>query len=211
MPIEPVKIPQNVYIEDRIVGPLTLRQTLIMAIGGGFSYALWASIAKVYGSVPLAITILVWIPCAIAVAFALIKINDLSLMRICFLMFERFNKPSIRTFSPRRGISINIRVLSQQDKAKKENPSMSQPATDERSERIKELSSILDSSDHEMLETEEDMMQEPAHELPETEHEEMEERPRRPVDPGRISANEPDDLTGHDDLTAVFRDIFPLT
>ena len=40
MPIEPVKIPQNVYIEDRIVGPLTLRQTLIMAIGGGFSYAL---------------------------------------------------------------------------------------------------------------------------------------------------------------------------
>src|SRR3989338_3795333 len=119
MPIDPVKIPQNVYIEDRIVGPLTLKQTLIMAAGGGFSYALYGSISKAYGSISIPITILVWIPCAICVVFALVKINDLSLAKICFLLLERFHKPAQRTWAPRRGISINIHThVIQEDKEK---------------------------------------------------------------------------------------------
>src|SRR3989344_7835262 len=110
MAIEPVKIPQNVYIEDRIVGPLPLRQPLIMAIGGGFSYMMYASLTKTYGQLGIVVTVLVWIPAAIAVLFALVKVNDLSLMRICMLLFEKFNKSHERTWTPRKGLSINIRT-----------------------------------------------------------------------------------------------------
>ena len=60
MPIPPTKIPQNVYVEDRIVGPLTLKQIIVVCIGGGFSYALWASISKAYGYVGIPLTILAW-------------------------------------------------------------------------------------------------------------------------------------------------------
>jgi hypothetical protein len=107
MPIEPVKIPQNVYIEDRIVGPLTLKQIIISMLGIGFSYAIWASIQKVQGYVPLPITIIVWIPGVLAVIFSFVKINDLSLTHLLFLMVERVQKPQTRIYGPRRGISVN--------------------------------------------------------------------------------------------------------
>ena len=96
MPIDPVKIPQNVYIEDRIVGPLTLRQIITMAIGGGISYSIYASLAKAYGHVDLITTIIVWLPAVISAAFAVIKINDLTLSRILLLVIERMLKSPFR-------------------------------------------------------------------------------------------------------------------
>ncbi len=112
MPIEPVKIPQNVYIEDRIVGPLTLRQIIISMLGIGFSYAIWASIAKVQGTVPLPLTIIVWIPGALAVIFSFVKINDLSLAHLLLLLLERMNKPQTRVYGPRRGLAVNSRSFN---------------------------------------------------------------------------------------------------
>lgn len=111
MPIDPIKIPQNVYIEDRIVGPLTLKQVIICAIGGGFSYAMFASISRTYGEIALPLQILVWVPAAISAIFAFVRINDLSMMRICLLLLEKMNKPSTRTWTPRRGIIINVRTF----------------------------------------------------------------------------------------------------
>ena len=145
MAIEPVKIPQNVYIEDQIIGPLTLRQIITIVLGGGFSYALWSVIAKAYGSPPILITVLVWIPAVIAAAFALVKINDLTLMRICFLMFEKMSKAPVRTWNPRTGMSITIWT---KEPTKAEQTPPKQPSTvtvnPSREERIAELSSILD-------------------------------------------------------------------
>jgi hypothetical protein len=90
MPIDPVKIPQNVYIEDRIVGPLTLRQILIVGAGCGFSYAMWSMMTNAQGgSIGIPLTVMVWIPGALSVLFAFFKINDLSLFRLCLLTFER--------------------------------------------------------------------------------------------------------------------------
>lgn len=48
----------------------------------------------------------------IAALFALVKINDLSLLRICLLLIERLNKESVRTWGPRGGISITLRTTS---------------------------------------------------------------------------------------------------
>lgn len=141
MPIEPIKIPQNVYIEDRIVGPLTLKQVIICAIGGGFSYAMFASISKAYGTIALPIQILVWIPAAVSVIFAFVRINDLSMMRLCLLLLERMNKPSTRTWTPRRGIIINVRTFHTvaEDKTARKGP-----VIEKQVHRIDELSSVLD-------------------------------------------------------------------
>lgn len=141
MPIEPIKIPQNVYIEDRIVGPLTLKQILITSIGAGFSYILYSTIAKAYGSVPLPIVVMVWIPALIAGIFAFVRINDLSMMHLLLLTLERLSKPGIRTWAPRRGIVINIRMFTTPgDKEKR--PQGPGKTVDPR--HIHELSTILD-------------------------------------------------------------------
>lgn len=107
MPIEAVKIPQNVYVEDRIIGPVTLKQLIITGVGAGIGYVLYATAAKA-GVASLPVTIFAWSPAVIAGAFAFLKINDLSLFNIILLIIEGMNKPSTRYWSPHPGISINL-------------------------------------------------------------------------------------------------------
>lgn len=107
MPIEAVKIPQNVYVEDRIIGPITMRQLLISGIGAGISYGLYATATKAgYSGIPT--LVITWTPAVIAAAFAFLKINDLSLFNIILLMIEGMNKPNTRYWSPSPGLSINV-------------------------------------------------------------------------------------------------------
>lgn len=140
MPIDPVKIPQNVYIEDRIVGPLTLRQIIIMAIGGGFSYMLYSSYQRAVGSVDIVMTVILWTPAAIAAAFALININDLSLTRLLMLLLERMSKPGLRTWAARTGISITIRTSAMA----KEEPKKIVETVQAPGDQINTLSAVVD-------------------------------------------------------------------
>ncbi len=183
MPIDPIKIPQNVYIEDRIVGPLTLKQILIVAAGGGFSYAMYAMLTKATGGLSLPVTVIVWIPAAISAVFAFVKINDLSMLRIVFLMLERVNKPVVRTWAPRKGITINIRTFSAPDS--KQTARAVEALAQKKEHRIDELSSMLDVEEQNM------------------EHQAAASHsPTRPVDPARVSA--PINAS-----VSIFRDISP--
>ena len=69
------KIPQNVQIEDKIVGPLTLKQLIILGVGGGFTYAIYTILAsKYYWEVWLIPTA---VPGLLTLAFTFIKINGI--------------------------------------------------------------------------------------------------------------------------------------
>ncbi|MDO8648908.1 MAG: PrgI family protein [Candidatus Peregrinibacteria bacterium] len=207
MAIEPVKIPQNVYVEDRIVGPLTLKQTIIILGGGGFSYALWAMSSKAYGQPSVALTIVTWIPCVIAVAFALVRVNDLSLIRMCMLIIEKMSKPRIRVWTPRTGLTIHIRTIQKTAPAPRAAEDRQQP------DHIRELSSILDGgflvtpaapAKAEVLAAEPQMS---VAQAPAAHSEEGVEEPPRstlPVNPTRIAVDQRDS-----GKLQVFRDIFP--
>ncbi len=70
------KIPQDVQREDTIVGPLTMRQLIITAVGGGITYGIYTFLSNTY-------TWQIWfIPtlmlAAITIAFAFIKVHELS-------------------------------------------------------------------------------------------------------------------------------------
>ncbi|OGJ56809.1 hypothetical protein A2635_04440 [Candidatus Peribacteria bacterium RIFCSPHIGHO2_01_FULL_51_9] len=140
--MDPIKIPQNVYVEDRIIGPVTLRQIIICLIGGGFSYALFASLQKMYGSVGLPLAALVWTPGILAAAFAFVKVNDLSLFHLCTLFLERMSKPMTRAWSPRRGIVINFQIHAPKEA---EGPTVEKHA--EHKNGLEKLSTILDAGD----------------------------------------------------------------
>ncbi len=151
MPIEAVKIPQNVYVEDRIVGPLTLRQVIIVSLGTGGSYAIWSSLLKAFGSIDIVTTVLVWTPAALSVAFAFVRVNDLSLMRILLLMVERMNKPNIRTFGPRTGISISVRTFT--TAAEQGGKRVMQASGGSKADRLAELSTVLDQKQETVAQT----------------------------------------------------------
>jgi hypothetical protein len=107
MPIEPIKIPQNVYVEDRIIGPVTLKQLAIVGIGTGISYAMFATASR-DGSISVPLGVALWTPALISAMFAFLKINDLSLFNLILLAIEHSNKPNTRYWSSHQGISINF-------------------------------------------------------------------------------------------------------
>lgn len=106
MALDPVKIPQNVYVEDRIIGPVTLRQIFLTLAGGGVSYAIYGAVKKT-GNLTLVTAAASWAPLVIMVAFAFLKINGISLFRFMLLMAEKSQKPAIRYWQPREGISMS--------------------------------------------------------------------------------------------------------
>lgn len=91
------KIPQNVQQEDKIVGPLTLKQLIICAIGGSISYFIYISTSKMYVlSVWLPFTA---IPALLTVAVAFLKLNGIPFLKYLLLQFERLLlKPSKRHY-----------------------------------------------------------------------------------------------------------------
>lgn len=196
MPIDPVKIPQNVYVEDRIIGPITLRQIIIVMIGTGISYAIWAAM-KSGGTTSQGQTIIAWIPAAIGVLFAFVKINGISLLRIILLIIEKLDKPSKRTWTPRSGIYVNI-VTKPAKKKKSE-----EPVQKKRSDsKIEELSRVLDQGPP----LEEDIEVEAV------------EQASKPVNPNRIKVDERstpvDDIAPINDVPpdttgGLLRDISP--
>ncbi|MDB4978396.1 MAG: hypothetical protein JWM56_582 [Candidatus Peribacteria bacterium] len=215
MPIDPVKIPQNVYIEDHIVGPLTLRQTLMMTGGCGFSYVLYSVFAKAAGTPPdIITTIILWVPGVLSIAFSLIKINDLTLMKIVMLTLERMQKAPVRTWAPRKGISITIHTSS-----KKAEPAKAVTPENQTQRKIEELSSILDHgmmplgaapvADEAIVAVSAAAPAAPAVEKP---VDTPDDSDMFPVDPSKISIDKktPEQQYSLSDLS-VFRDIFPHT
>lgn len=206
MSVAPIKIPQNVYIEDRIVGPLTLKQVLIVAVGGGFSYSLFALLSKTYGGLSLPVTIMVWIPCAISAIFAFVKINDLSMLRLIMLLLETANKPAQRVWTPRTGIVINIRTraVNESEGAQQSQP---QQANSPAPSKLDELSALLDlpqraseAENASLPEESDDTAASPAPTVSvlDTDRAQMESTPQRPVDQSRIQVSPMDASTSID-------------
>lgn len=81
------KVPQDVQIEDKIVGPLTLRQLIFVAVGGGISYSIFLFVSEYFF---LRVFDYFWIgiPLMISLAFAFIRINDVSFFKWLLLLYE---------------------------------------------------------------------------------------------------------------------------
>jgi len=87
------KVPQNVQREDKIVGPLTLKQLIICGIGFAVDYGIYTSLAKYYIWVTWVLP--VGLVAVITIAFAFARPLDLSFTKyiMCWIEF---------TFLPRK-------------------------------------------------------------------------------------------------------------
>jgi hypothetical protein len=80
------KVPQNVQREDKIVGPLTLKQLIICGIGFAISYGIYNSLAKYYIWVTWILP--VGIVAIITVAFAFVRPLDMSFTKFILRWLE---------------------------------------------------------------------------------------------------------------------------
>lgn len=150
------KIPQNVGIEDRIVGPLTLRQLIILSVGAAISYMLFAVLSKVYELNMLEYGVIA-LPFLFSAAVALIRINDNSFSKFVLLFVEFGVKPKKRVWD-HRGISNLVAPdLTEQKDAGAETKKEGEPVR--KNINLRDLSHILDSGglDHVRVKTQADI------------------------------------------------------
>jgi len=71
------KVPQNIDLEDKIVGPFTMKQFLYLMIGGAICYGWWNYANTFISPSPMAIFLPLGLPVGLlAFCLALIKVND---------------------------------------------------------------------------------------------------------------------------------------
>ncbi|QQR83017.1 PrgI family protein [Candidatus Peregrinibacteria bacterium] len=139
------KIPQNVGIEDKIVGPLTLRQLIILAVGFGLSYILFALINRFY-ELNVLEYLIIGVPSFLAVAFALIRVNDVPLLKFILLFLEFSIKPRKRAWDHRgilETVSPNLGGPQLADDSTKNSQT---PNTNGSTHNLTDLSRLLDSN-----------------------------------------------------------------
>lgn len=136
------KVPQNVQREDKIVGPLTLKQLIICGIGGGLAYAVYVSFGKEF-------TWITWLPPVamigtLTILFAFIRPLDLSFAKFLFLYLELLLLPQKRMW-----IQASSEILvtpyagvKQKTLAQKQAEEKSEQLID-RAAKLRELSKIL--------------------------------------------------------------------
>lgn len=86
------QVPQFIDIEDRIIGPLTLKQFLYLAFAAALLFVFWF-LFKLYIWIIIALPIAV-----IALAFAFLKINDRPFIYFFLAAVFYFIKPKLYIF-----------------------------------------------------------------------------------------------------------------
>ncbi len=131
------QVPQFVEVEDRIIGPLTLKQFLYLAFAGALLFVFWF-LFNFYIWIILAIPI-----AALAAAFAFLKINDRPFVYFFLAFMKYFTKPKLYIFSSAPKETPKEQIL------KKEEIKAEAPETTEKKitpSKLKELALSLDTN-----------------------------------------------------------------
>ncbi len=136
------KVPQNVQREDQILWFLTLRQVIILIVGGGLSYMLFTNLNKNYELNELE-QIFIWIPAALAVALAFVKIKGIELSKFILLLLERLFRPAHRRWVKHGGDPF-ISITTPFSLKKKKKEIKIREKEEFSPEKIKKIANILD-------------------------------------------------------------------
>jgi hypothetical protein len=137
------KVPQNVQMEDKIVGSLTLKQMIILGAGGGVSYVVYIALARTYyWEVWIAPLIVVM---AITCLFAFGKFYNLTFSRFILLWLQHLLIPRQRIWIKKSGDvemqEILTKISTEVDsKAKKKSERAAETI-----KKLKNISTVLDS------------------------------------------------------------------
>jgi hypothetical protein len=136
------KVPQNVQREDKIVGPLTLRQLIMCGVGGGIAYAIYVSLGREFIWItwfpPVAIIVL------ITILFAFVRPLDMDFSRFLAVYLEFILLPQKRFWvqSSAEIVTSMYTSLKPQTKVEAKAEAKAEQMLDKK-KKLEELSKIL--------------------------------------------------------------------
>jgi len=136
------KVPQNVQMEDKIVGPLTLKQMIIIAAGGGMAYVVYLALARTYFWE-------VWLPpvavvVVITVLFAFVKLYNVSFTRFILLFIQFLVLPRQRIWVKKSGDVFMQEILVKEPTEAENKSEEKSKRTVETMRKLKDISTKLD-------------------------------------------------------------------
>lgn len=135
------KVPQDVLRPDKIVGFLTLRQLIIVGIGGGITYSLYIILSKQY-------VLEIWFPPVVFVslitaAFAFFKFHDILFEKLVLIFIEYKFLPRARTWQKMQG-DVVLSVLSSTSRGPAAQAKAPKMTERERRKKLEEISKLVD-------------------------------------------------------------------
>lgn len=129
------QVPQFIDIEDRIIGPLTLKQFLYLAFAGALLFVFWfLFVFYIWIIIALPIT-------ALAAIFAFLKINDRPFVYFFLAFIKYFAKPKLYIFSSAPGKAMPSSPIKEKIEAATPAPREEKKITPS---KLKELALNLD-------------------------------------------------------------------
>lgn len=108
------KVPHNIDMQDRIVGPLTMLQFIEAVIGGGFAYVLFSGIPGIFGKI-LGIIIAL-----LTLAIVFVKINERPFALFLASFIQYLLNPKKRFWHKSQSSSFDIEIVKPNPKEEKE-------------------------------------------------------------------------------------------
>lgn len=85
-------VPQFIEVEDKIFGPITIRQFLILLVGGGIVFFAWR-----YGDLALFALVLALVG-GLSLIFAFVKVNGQTFHYFVLNIIQTMRKPGVRVW-----------------------------------------------------------------------------------------------------------------
>ncbi len=143
------KVPQDVLRADKIVGFLTLRQLIIVALGGGVSYSLYIVLSKQY-------VLEIWLPPVIFVtlftlAFAFVKFHDIVFEKLILVFIEYKFRPRARTWQKMRGDTVLSVLQNPIGFVKEPEQKAAVLSSQDRRKKLEEITKLVDTHGKELI------------------------------------------------------------
>lgn len=109
------KVPQNIDMQDRILGPLTMVQFIYAVIGGGLCYAIFSTIPKPFSYfliVPLATFVL---------ALIFLKVNERPFLDFLTSLFYFSTTPKNRVWHHGSDSNLNVEIYKPKQEGQNQN------------------------------------------------------------------------------------------
>ena len=137
------KVPQNVQMADKIVGPLTLKHMIIIGAGGGLAYLIYTILSRdSFWEVWLPPVAIVSI---ITLLIAFVKIHNVSFGKFALLFLEHLLIPRKRVWMKATGEVFGASLIQPKQSIKKTKNTDKSKKAAETMKKLDDITKVLDS------------------------------------------------------------------
>lgn len=138
------KVPQNIDLEDKIVGPFTMKQFVYILIGGTIIYGWWNYANTFIDPSPMAIFIPLALPVGLLTfCLALVKVNDRPFEIFLLNVFKFIFSPKQRMWKGGFKAESVIIIDKNAEKEKKKTPTKDTSSLDDLAKTLEKQANVI--------------------------------------------------------------------